>query len=1098
MILSNYSGLVFSFLENGYIKNIDAGRIRINLKSGNVYDQPGTQLYLRRKSSVGIEYAPLLGPHNGNIISNAGDSIIVKGVWKGIEYVCQLQLSEKSTSWKWQINLHNTTSESVVMDVIWKQEVGLKNLNDGLVNEYYVAQYVERTLLSDKTHGTVIACRQNTREVTGYPWMMMASMGKAVAGLTDGMQFYGNTFRATGIPESLLQNELPGNMAGESSVVALQEAPFEIASNKSHSVAFIGTFLSSHPEAISESDLDILGVVNDEFAEIPTAAADEWIQPTQNPFQTAAFFLSEDLNEIEIESLFGKEQRLAERINGQLLSFFTASGSHVVTKAKEEQVDRPHAHIMQANLVEVPTEQTLSTTCFATGVFNSHISQGNTNFAVLLSVNTSQFNANVSSGQRIFVDVDGTQYLLGIASAFEMGLNFCRWIYKHNDRLLEIRTETHIHSPVIQLSFSVLRGNPVRLLVTHDWDKVNSWTLSSSVSGEYVAVPSANSMLAEKFQQAQFRIVVEHADEVVDSLNKAMPYDLHDLFVLETGVVSAFSLSFIGEVKEKYNFDFNNAREKDYSGNKFWNELGNHLALHSAERNIAAIREILPWYGMNAITHYLTPYGLEQFSGAAWGTRDVSQGPIDFLLSLEKFEAARKVLLTVFANQNKIGDWPQWWMFDSFKNIRAGDCHGDIYYWVIISLASYIKVTGDLSILDEKVPYFDGQELFTVSEHMECLVKMIKDSYIGSTALVPFGGGDWNDSLQPVNEELAKRLISSWTVQMNYQAFSEYAEVYAKGGDSDKAQALSKTAENIKSDFNRYLIKDGVVAGYGYVQDDGSISVLLHPSDTLTGIKYSLLPMDRGVLSGIFTKEQAEAHQKIINQYLKGPDGARLMDKPLRYKGGIQEIFQRAESSTFFGREIGLMYIHEHIRYAESQAVLGKADEFVKALRQAIPVQYHDIVPNSNLRQANCYYSSSDVTFKTRYEADEKYSDILTGKLRVDGGWRVYSSGPGIYISLVIKKLIGFRAFSDYVVFDPVLTKEMDGLSATFRFRGFDLELNFSLQSGIFAPNNININGQEISFEREPNPYRAGGAQISMKYFLSWLKTGRNEINIVL
>jgi cellobiose phosphorylase len=35
-------------------------------------------------------------------------------------------------------------------------------------------------------------------------------------------------------------------------------------------------------------------------------------------------------------------------------------------------------------------------------------------------------------------------------------------------------------------------------------------------------------------------------------------------------------------------------------------------------------------------------------------------------------------------------------MFDSYSNIRAGDSHGDVFYWVIIALSDYIKVTGDL------------------------------------------------------------------------------------------------------------------------------------------------------------------------------------------------------------------------------------------------------------------------------------------------------------------------------------------------------------------------------------------------------------------
>ena len=1096
MKLTNKNGLTISFLANGNVQNIDADKIRINLKSGNLFAQSGTQIYLRKRTETNIEFTPLLG--KGNEIAISDNQFFSKGVWKGLEYICSLQLSEKSNSWQWKIDISNKSAENVELDVVLMQEVGLKNLNDGLVNEYYVAQYLERILLDDLKHGTVAICRQNTKEATGYPWLMMASTGKAVSGLTDGMQFYGNSYRASGIPEGLLQPELGGNCAGESPVIALQEKPFELQCNENKIVTFVSTYLSNHTEATSDKDLAILNEVIGEFSETKYPAQKNLTITKQNLFQTAPLFPSSDLIETEIEQYFGKEIRLKEQNEHQILSFFSTENKHVILKAKEILVDRPHAHIMQANLADVPTEETLSTTCFATGVFNSHISQGNTNFNVFLSINTSQFNANLNSGQRIFVEIDSNFYLLGIPTAFEMGLNSCRWIYKWKETVLEVKTETYIKSPVVQLTFNVLSGEKVRIILTHDFDKVNTWNLAQLGCGEFEAKPTPDSMISEKFPQADFRIIVEDPEGLKNSILNQFSYGLDDLFVLETTPTSHFKMSFVAEVKEKFNIEDIKNEDVNHSGTEFWTELSNQFSLQSSDKNIVAINEILPWYGMNAITHYLTPYGLEQFSGAAWGTRDVSQGPIEFLLSLEKFEAARKVLLTIFANQNPVGDWPQWWMFDSYSHIRAGDCHGDVYYWVIISLASYVKVTGDVKVLDEKVPYFGGNEHFTINEHVELLIKMIEDSYVGKTALVPFGGGDWNDSLQPKNEELAKRLISSWTVEMNYQAFSDYVEVYEKAGNVQRANELREVVMKIKADFNQYLVKDNVVAGYGYVEDDGNISVLLHPTDMRTGIKYSLLPMDRGILSGIFTKEQADFHQNIIDKHLKGPDGARLMDKPLKYKGGIQEIFQRAESSTFFGREIGLMYIHEHIRYAESQAVLGKADEFVKALRQAIPVNYKDIVPNSNLRQANCYYSSSDVTFKTRYEADEKYDDVIAGKMRVDGGWRVYSSGPGIYVSLIIKKLIGFRAFNEYVVIDPVLTNDMDDLTASFMFKGYRLLWEFRIKSGNYTPKNIVVNGIGISCEMETNPYRTGGVIIPMKKFLSLLKSGINEIIVMI
>jgi cellobiose phosphorylase len=441
-------------------------------------------------------------------------------------------------------------------------------------------------------------------------------------------------------------------------------------------------------------------------------------------------------------------------------------------------------------------------------------------------------------------------------------------------------------------------------------------------------------------------------------------------------------------------------------------------------------------------------------------------------------------------------------MFDSYSNIRADNAHGDIFYWCILALSNYIKVTGDLKVLDEILPYFhekgfDFAEKAPLTEHVDKLINMIVQSFIPGTSLVPFGGGDWNDSLQPVSKDLAQRMISSWTVEMNYQAFSEYQAVY-RMTNPKKAQELKEICNQIKSDFNNYLIKDGVVAGYGLAEKDGTISLLLHPSDTETNIQYSILPMSRGILSRMFTKEQAQHHQDLIEQHLKGPDGARLMNRPLKYKGGIQTLFQRAESSAFFGREIGLMYVHEHIRYAESLAMTGKADAFLKALRQANPVAYRNIVPCGDIRQANCYYSSSDVIFKNRYEADEKYDEIKTGKIILRGGWRVYSSGPGIYVAMIVSRLLGLRIESGKVIIDPVMSKSLDGITASLNFMGRPITLNYTIKDGCFSPRSISINGNPVIFTLENNKYRKGGAVIPKDRFLAMLNETENSIEIKL
>jgi cellobiose phosphorylase len=326
----------------------------------------------------------------------------------------------------------------------------------------------------------------------------------------------------------------------------------------------------------------------------------------------------------------------------------------------------------------------------------------------------------------------------------------------------------------------------------------------------------------------------------------------------------------------------------------------------------------------------------------------------------------------------------------------------------------------------------------------------------------------------------------------------EYVDVYQLAGDSGKADKLNMICEKIKTDFNKFLVKNSVVAGYGLVEKDGSISLLLHPNDSITGIHYSILPMERGILSGIFTQKQAFHHLQLIEQHLKGPDGARLMDRPLKYKGGIQEIFQRGESSTFFGREIGLMYVHEHIRYAEAVARMGMADEFVKALRQAIPVGYKDIVHQGDIRQANCYYSSSDVHFKNRYEADEHYGDVISGKIMLRGGWRVYSSGPGIFIGTIISRFLGLRITSENVIIDPVIPQDMDGLSVFTKFLGNNITFIFRIEHNNHSPKSISINGATVEIIYEDNKYRKGGAIIPKELFLQLLSKQNNLVEVKL
>src|SRR5262249_50807091 len=179
-----------------------------------------------------------------------------------------------------------------------------------------------------------------------------------------------------------------------------------------------------------------------------------------------------------------------------------------------------------------------------------------------------------------------------------------------------------------------------------------------------------------------------------------------------------------------------------------------------------------------------------------------------------------------------------------------------------------------------------------------------------------------------------------------------------------------------------------------------------HPSDTGPGFSFSLLPMTRSMIGGLFTAEQAAHHLRLIREHLLFPDGVRLIDRPVAYRGGIETVFRRAESSSFFGREIGLMYVHAHLRYCEAMAVLGEPEAFMAGLQAVNPIAVTEAVRGALPRQRNAYFSSSDAAFRDRYQASAEWSSARSGAVGYDGGWRIYSSGPGLYTRLVMRYVL--------------------------------------------------------------------------------------------
>ena len=1079
----------------------------VNLFPSTGVEAAPANLYLR-KLGGNPGFVPLLGPGSPAAYSADNGSFTAHGTWQCLDFCVTLRLAQALPAWFWHVEITNTGADEVTLDLIMTQDIALAHEAAVRMNEYYVSQYIDHTPLQHAKQGTVVASRQNQAQNGRYPWLLTGSLKRGASFSTDALQFYGLSAR-DGIAAPGLREGLPGRRhQHEHSMVAIQDEPFTLAPGQKATRGFFALLVRDHPAATSPADLVHVEEVLAQPEAVNSAppAGNFSPAPAFSLFSTAPFLPVQDLDSDGIARFFGERKDHPETdTNGSLLSFFTPRGSHVVLAAKERQVLRPHGLIMRTGNALVPEESSLASTAWMAGVFHSMVTQGHVSINRLFSTCRGYLGFFRGNGLRIFSEIAGSWQLLGIPSAFEMTPESCRWIYAHAAGVIEVTASAQAMRHELELGIRVLEGAPVRFLlschlaVNGEGFDVRPPRIECE-AGTIRIIADAQSDIGRRFPGRGFRMaakdgtVIETAgrDEMLfsDGRSRGLPF-----LCLITAPSASASFAIDGDLVETPAITTQNLTA---STSDTWS------VSTSGPDKISHLATLYPWLVQNALVHYLSPRGLEQYSGGGWGTRDVCQGPVELLLALDRPEPIRDILLRVFRQQNPDGDWPQWFMFfDRERNIRPGDSHGDIVFWPLLALAQYIEASSDSRLWSKNVPFYhaDGGEAgeqATILAHVERALALIKQRVIPGTHLPAYGHGDWNDSLQPVEPEMRDHLCSTWTATLAYQTFVMLARAMKNTGLQPRAAELEADAAALLSDFKKFLIADGVLAGLAYFLNGKDPELLIHPRDQRTGLSYSLLPMVHAIINDMLSPAQAARHLEIIRQHLHGPDGARLFDRPVAYNGGPAGLFQRAETSSFFGREIGLMYTHAHLRYCEALARHGDADEFFAELCRMNPIGMRDLVGTAAMRQSNCYYSSSDAAFLDRYQASADYDGINNHEVMLEGGWRVYSSGAGIAARLIMQCFLGLRPEAHVLVIDPVIDPALGAPEVRVRLFGRPMVVSYRTQERGFGPLGIHLNGCDLPFTREANPYRTGGARIARYDIVPHIREGENLLGIHL
>lgn len=1059
--LANQTGLSISLLPNGEIFTIehtqDRRRIMINQTLASPIAGGMGRLCLRTGGAEPM-ILPIIGAEAHCRVGAVDDRFVWDGETHGVRHRVSLWLHPGKNLWLWRVEIVNGRAAPLSCDAIFIQDLGLGDPGFLMSNEAYASQYFDHHIAQHARMNHVLMGRQNLSQDGRYPWIAHGCLEGAAGFATDFRQLMGPAHRdadrfsipfGTNLPSSRLQFE--------TACAALQSGPLALAPGATACWTFFGLFEPDHPGASSDADLAPIEDVE--------RAGKDWAPraialslPSRSFLQDAPSIVTDLLDDRAIEMRYPRRTHV-ERVNGRLLSFFTPGETHsrhIVLRDKERIVARRHGALLRGGEEMLPNEATLCVTCWMHGVFGAQLTIGNTSFHQLFSVSRDPYNITRGSGLRMLVDAGEGWRLLTVPTAFEIGLSDCRWIYRLGDRTIIISAIVSGDEPAAQWCVTV-EGEPCRFLVfghlaLGEHEFVHAGRIEIDVQQKRFSFrPDPDDIWGKTYPQAVYHLVTGTPDsiETVGSDELLHPDDKRRsgaFAAMRTRPTRKFVFAVVGSMTDagraeglaaKYTGGVDDAAMLAHSI-RYWHNITRGIRIESAEpdSDAEAIDTIFPWLVHDAIVHLTVPHGLEQYTGAAWGTRDVCQGPIELFLSLEHDAPAKAILRILFAQQyEEQGDWPQWFMLEPYSAMQDKQAHGDVIVWPLKALCDYIEATGDFGFLDEAIAWRRDDNLEktahvdSITIHLDKLIATVSQRFIAGTYLIRYGNGDWNDSLQPVDPSKRDWMVSSWTVALLYQQLCRYGEILRRAGHPDKAKEHDSLAAAMRADFNQFLMRDGTVAGYGVFKPEGGLpELLLHPSDAQTGLLYSLLPMTQAIIGGLFTPEQAQHHLGLIGEHLAFSDGVRLMDRPIAYQGGPETIFRRAESSAFFGREIGLMYVHSHLRYAEATAILGEAQALWDALIVVNPIAVTDRLAHASLRQRNAYFSSSDAAFQDRYQASAEWERVKTNKIAVDGGWRIYSSGSGLYTNMLIQHALGIRRLFGARIVKPCLPASQQNL----------------------------------------------------------------------
>jgi cellobiose phosphorylase len=443
--------------------------------------------------------------------------------------------------------------------------------------------------------------------------------------------------------------------------------------------------------------------------------------------------------------------------------------------------------------------------------------------------------------------------------------------------------------------------------------------------------------------------------------------------------------------------------------------------------------------------------------GRGMGTRDSAQDTLGTVHNDPQH--ARRVLKMLWKLQFKDGHtWHQVFPLTgeggpghAAESPEKPQWFSDDHLWLIMATCSYLRETGDFTLLSEKIPYQDSDAEETVWEHVMRAVSFTLKKR-GPHGLPLIGFADWDDTMNL--DHGSEKAESVWTGMLFCRVMLDLAELCKHRGDMEKMRMFESIHREMAERINR-VSWDGEWYARAYDDEGRPVGV--------KGEKYhwiNLIPQAWSAIAELGDDEKARRALESARRFLNTPLGLRLMRDPFNSKKtdvdspDIDNLRRFGGTATYPPglKENGGIFNHANTWVIVAAAKLGLGDLAYQFYRQILPLRRRDM----DTLRTEPYVYSQNIAAPEHPEYGRARNSWLTGT----ASW--------VYVAAT-QWILGIRPTFEGLKIAPCIPESWDGFKARRMFRGVTYHVTVK-RAGRGNRVSLKVNGKPVQGDIVPFP----------------------------